>query len=75
MFIAFRLKEGRDDDIISWVESLGERDRSYSIRQALKEHLSEPHSPVLVKKHRFPKEKPVETQNDVNVDENLDSWL
>ena len=40
MFVAFRLKEGRDDELIQWLQSLGERDRSYNIREAMKAYLN-----------------------------------
>lgn len=31
-----RLKPGRDDDIIDWLESLGEGERSFFMRQAIR---------------------------------------
>lgn len=40
MNIGFRLKPGRDDVIIKWLEGLGENDRSYYIREALRNYLS-----------------------------------
>ncbi len=40
MFIAFRLKPGRDDDLIRWVESLGNGDQSYYIRESLRRDLN-----------------------------------
>ena len=40
MNIGFRLKKGRDDIIIDWLEAIGENDRSYFIREALRSHLS-----------------------------------
>lgn len=39
MFIAFRLKPGRDDDLINWIQGTGEGDRSYHIRQAIRQGL------------------------------------
>ncbi len=39
MHIGFRLKPGRDDLIINWLESVGENDRSYYIREALRNYL------------------------------------
>ena len=36
MNISFRLKPGRDNEIIDWVNTLGDKDRSYFIREALK---------------------------------------
>jgi len=40
MIIAFRLKPGRDDDLINWYESLGDGDRSYYIRETLRKNLN-----------------------------------
>ena len=40
MNIGFRLKKGRDDIIINWLETFGENDRSYHIREALRSYLS-----------------------------------
>lgn len=34
--ISFRLKVGRDDDLISWFESISANDKSYYIREALR---------------------------------------
>ncbi len=38
--VSFRLKPGRDDAIIDWLESLSEHDRSYYIRESLRAYLS-----------------------------------
>ena len=43
----FRLKPGRDDDLIGWLEALGEGERSYHIRQALRRGLSGPVASAL----------------------------
>ena len=43
----FRLKPGRDDDLISWLEALGEGERSYCIRQTLRRGLSGTVTPAL----------------------------
>ena len=40
MFIAFRLKPGKDDDLIKWLESLGSGDKSYFIRETLRRNLN-----------------------------------
>ncbi len=40
MHIGFRLKLGRDDLIINWLESVGKNDRSYYIKEALRNYLS-----------------------------------
>lgn len=37
---SFRVKAGRDDLIIEWLDSIGERDRSYYIREALRDYLT-----------------------------------
>jgi len=42
----FRLKPGRDDDLIGWLEALGEGERSYSIRQTLRRGLTGPVAPA-----------------------------
>ncbi len=34
--ISFRLKPGRDDEVINWICDLGDNDRSYFIREAIK---------------------------------------
>ncbi len=38
--VSFRLKAGRDDDLISWLENITANDRSYYIREALRGCLS-----------------------------------
>jgi hypothetical protein len=35
----FRLKPGRDDEIIQWLNSRSKRERSFFIREALKKHV------------------------------------
>lgn len=39
VFIAFRLKPGRDDDLIDWITNAGEGDRSYHIRESIRRGL------------------------------------
>ncbi len=39
--ISFRLKPGRDDQIINWLEDVGDNDRSYHIREALRGFLNQ----------------------------------
>ena len=34
--VAFKVKPGRDDDLIKWLEEIGEGERSFFIRQALR---------------------------------------
>ncbi len=38
--VSFRLKPGRDDSIIDWLESLSEHDRSYYVREGLRAYLN-----------------------------------
>jgi len=38
--VTFRLRPGRDDDLIAWLESMGEGERSYFIRQVLRRGLN-----------------------------------
>ena len=38
--INFKLRTGRDHDLITWVNSLPERERSFWIRRALRKALS-----------------------------------
>jgi len=38
--VGFRLKYGRDSQIIEWLESCGEMDKSYYIREALRYYLN-----------------------------------
>ena len=40
MRITFRLKVDRDDDLLHWFKALGEGERSFFIRQALRRGLS-----------------------------------
>jgi len=40
MRITFRLKDDRDDDLLHWFQVVGEGERSYFIRQALRRGLS-----------------------------------
>jgi len=44
----FRLKPGRDDDLIRWLEPLGEGERSFHIRQALRRGLNGRATPFRV---------------------------
>jgi len=41
MRISVRLKSGRDDEIIKWLEHVGSNDRSYYIREALRGFLNQ----------------------------------
>jgi hypothetical protein len=50
--VSFRLKPGRDDSIIDWLENLSEHDRSYYVREGLRAYLigQSPQAPSFAKK-------------------------
>ena len=75
MFIAFRLKPGRDDDLIAWVNSLGQDERSYNIRQALRGNTGPVSEPVRVKPKVIPVKSEPPTDNAGDIEKNLDSWF
>ncbi len=72
MFIAFRLKPGRDDDLIAWVSSLGVDERSAGIRHALRGNVSGPVAPTVKIQ---PKRVTEQTGPCVDLESNLDSWF
>ena len=77
MYIGFRLREGRDDDIIEWISSL-DKDRSHHIREAIRGGLNTKMTSPPVKS--VPKKPVVELPEEDDTDEgdleaNLDSWL
>jgi len=82
MFIAFRLKPGRDDDLIAWISSLGRDERSCNIRQALRGVVFNA-APVNTRqapgKHHaniMPKAADAKaTENTRDIETNLDQWL
>ena len=75
MFVGFRLRPGKDDDLIEWIENI-EKDRSYYIREALR-------GKVKQKKASAPKEvtaAPISFPSDPVVSDegleaNLDGWM
>ncbi len=71
MFIAFRLKPGRDDDLIAWMQTLGVDERSAGIRQALRGNVSRPAPTVKVQ----PKQVAEREQVSNDLEKNLDSWF
>ena len=73
MFIAFRLKPGRDDDLIAWVNSLGQDERSYNIRQALRGNTGPVSQPVRIKPKEIGHKPPADDAGDI--EKNLDSWF
>ena len=52
--VSFRLKPGRDDAIIEWLESLSEYDRSFYVREGLRAYLSG-QSPQILSCNKAPK--------------------
>ena len=48
----FRLKPDRDQELISWLESLGEGERSFFIREALRKALLQENRMVTIDLHR-----------------------
>jgi len=76
MLIAFRLKPGRDDDLIAWISSLGQDERSYNIRRALRGSLEGP-ALVQVKPAKVEPMKPAGPQeaDAADIEKNLDGWL
>ncbi len=71
MFIAFRLKPGRDDDLIAWMQTLGVDERSAGIRQALRGNVSRQSPTVKIQ----PKQVTEREQVSNDVEKNLDSWF
>lgn len=77
MFIAFRLKLGRDDDLINWIQSTGEGDRSYHIRQAIRQGLL-PQAPaptytaIRIKPRKVEDAK--QEVNEADLEAALDAW-
>ena len=68
MFVCFRLKPGRDDDLIEMLQNT--QDRSQYIREALRGKKKSP--------AREPPERPKNTKPDVpdnDLEANLDGWL
>jgi hypothetical protein len=64
MRITFRLKDNRDEDLLQWFNALGEGERSFFIRQALRRGLSSREEKVSIpiikgEMPKLPKEEPV----------------
>ena len=85
----FRAKAGRDDLIIDWLESMTKSDKSYYIREALRDYLtnSSPQGsqpPVYINSNQVKKTAggiikgiPVKAEpeiSDEELEKNLDSW-
>jgi hypothetical protein len=80
VYIAFRLKPNRDSDIISWLESLGEGDRSYAILEALRKgFIPAPptfsHCPLPAITIKVRQVEEAQPTNEQDLEATLDSWL
>ncbi len=74
MFIAFKLKQGRDDDLIEWITNAGDGDRSYHIREAIRRGLLASTSPTINPVIRIAPKEPAATAA-ADLDAALDDWL
>jgi len=74
MFIAFRLKLGRDDDLISWINNAGEGDRSYHIRETLRRGLFREAAPFYAVQIE-PKQVEETAPEVLDLEKNLDEWF
>ncbi len=76
MFVTFRLKPGRDDDLIESLEGYPGGDRSYYIRELLRKGLINPSqqvaTPGLVKIE--PKKGEPDEIKEADLEKSLDSW-
>lgn len=78
LFVAFRLKTDRDDEIIEWLESIGDRDRSYKIREALKTYLngaSSDTTPISLKPASSPLTIKKREMDENIIEANLEGWV
>ena len=71
MRITFRLKDDRDDDLLQWFNALGEGERSFFIRQALRRGLGSREEKVsipIIKREmpKLPKEEVVTAEEAEN---------
>jgi hypothetical protein len=77
VFIAFRLKPGRDDDLIAWIQNTGEGDRSYHIRQMIRQGLwqtpASSHTTVKLEPRKVG--NAIQTVSERNLEAALDTWL
>ena len=74
MFVAFRLKPGRDDDLISFINNAGEGDRSYHIREALRQGLFREAAPIPAVKIK-PKQAKEQAPEVLDLEKNLEEWF
>ncbi len=86
--VSFRLKAGKDDDLIRWIEGISANDRSYHIRETLRSSLIKGitqvfPSPVnnnavsagknIIKP--IAKEKPIAEISEAELEKNLKGWM
>lgn len=76
MFIAFRLKPGRDDDLINWIQNTGEGDRSHHIRQTIRQGLRQapapPYKTIKIEPRQI--EDTIQEINEAELEAALDAW-
>jgi hypothetical protein len=76
MYTAFRLKPGRDSDLITWLEGFEPGDRSYYIRQAIRQGIQTPARQAPVEVSIKPKAAAEEIRPEpADLDSALDNWL
>ena len=75
VFIAFKLKKGRDQDLIAWIDSLDEGDRSYHIREVLRRGLSMQSPSQLLPIRIQPKQTINAEPEKIDLDKNLQEWM
>lgn len=81
MLTGFRLKPGRDDDIINWLAAIPEGDRGYYIRETLRKGIAAagPSRPPAISPATELPPVPVLSRPPASMDpdqlqKNLDSW-
>ncbi len=77
MFVGFRLKKGRDDAIITWLNSVETNDRSYHIREALRQNFGNEKPKVTTQSSNLNIKElnNNNNNNNNNVESNLDNWM
>ena len=75
VFVAFKLKKGRDQDLIAWIGSLDEGDRSYHIRELLRRGLNMQAPSQLTPIRIQPKQTTNAETVKIDLDKNLQEWM
>lgn len=75
VFIAFKLKKGRDQDLIDWIKGLDEGDRSYHIRELLRRGISMRFPSQLPPTRIQPKQTINAEIKIIDLDKNLQEWM